>query len=66
MEGGGVFDEVGSRDWDLGRFLFGMGTEGVRVFKGVDLQDCELERDDLVGVYWDVIGGWEMGSLADI
>ena len=43
-----------------------MGTEGVRVFEGVDLQDCELERDDLVGVYWDVISGWKMGSLADI
>ena len=43
-----------------------MGTEGVRVFEGVDLQDCELERNDLVGVYWDVIGGWEMGSLVDI
>ena len=42
-----------------------MGTEGVRVFEGVDLQDCELERDELVGVYWDVTGGWEMGSLAD-
>ena len=43
-----------------------MGTEGVEVFKGVDLLDCELERDGLVGVYWDVIGGWGMGSLADI
>ena len=43
-----------------------MGTGGVGVFKGVDLQDCELERDGLVGVYWDVIGGWGMGSLADI
>ena len=43
-----------------------MGTEGVRVFEGVDLQDCELGRDDLVGVYWGVISGWEMGSLADV